>query len=361
MSLVLPCPLSLLPPDPLAPRLATIPVPAIEADPDQPRTEFDPARVRVLRDSIARVGLIEPIVVEELSGGDRFRVIAGEYRTRALRLGLMEHPDNPLFQTAPAVVFPPGGLSDPLRRAWQLVENLNRHDLTPGEIARGFRATRAALAVERAEADARAWECLPDGYDPAAPPATREAQLGVALAGRGLDWPEPSWPDVLAFLGVDLPAGTFGRIQRILGLSHAVLDRCDAMGLTKNAAAALATVGGEGRHLALLDAAGAAGDPSLVTPAAGLMAGEPGLEAADAVAQVLAARRAAERARQGDSGRATLGQIPLPRPPCPPETFSRLTDLLGEAAEIVELYRLDAYQAGSVRLWADRIAAADGR
>ena len=211
--------------------------------------------------------------------------------------------------------------------------------------------------MERAEADARAWECLPAGYDPATPPATREALLRAALADRGLDWPEPPWPDVLAFLGAELPAGTFGRIQRILGLSHAVLDRCDAMGLTKNAAAAVATVGGEGRQVALLDAADAAGDPSLVTPAAGLMAGDPGLEAADAVAQVLAARRAAERARQGGAGCAAPGQIPLPRPPCPPEMFTRLTDLLGEAAEIVELYRLDAYQTGSVRLWAERIAA----
>ena len=117
-------------------------------------------------------------------------------------------------------------------------------------------------------------------------------------------------------------------------------------------------VGGEGRQLALLDAAGAARDPSLVTPAAGLMAGDPGLEAADAVAQVLAARRAAERARQGGAGCAAPGQIPLPRPPCPPEMFTRLTDLLGEAAEIVDLYRLDAYQMGSVCLWVERIAAA---
>ena len=116
MPLVPPRPLSLLPPDPRAPRLTAILVSAIEADPDQPRTDFVPARVRVLRDSIARVGLIEPIVVEELPG-ERFRVIAGEYRTRALRLGLTEHPDNPRFQTAPAVVFPPGGLSEPLRRA----------------------------------------------------------------------------------------------------------------------------------------------------------------------------------------------------------------------------------------------------
>ena len=40
------------------------------------------------------------------------------------------------------------------------------------------------------------------------PPAANS----MPLAGRDLDWPEPSWSDVLAFLGVELSAGTFGRI-----------------------------------------------------------------------------------------------------------------------------------------------------
>ena len=119
-------------------------------------------------------------------------------------------------------------------------------------------------------------------------------------------------------------------------------------------------MGGEGRQVALLDAADAAGDPSLVTPAAGLMAGDPGMEAVDAVAQVLAARRTAERARQGETARAAAGEIPLPRPACSPEVFTRLTDLLGEAAETLGVYRLDAYQTGSVRLWVERIATATG-
>jgi ParB/RepB/Spo0J family partition protein len=352
-------PLSLLPPDPRAPRLATVPVAAIEADPEQPRTEFDPVRVRVLRDSIAQIGLIEPIVVEEVADG-RYRLIAGEYRTRAMRVGLAEQPANPRFQAAAAVVFPAGAMSEPLRRAWQLVENLNRHDLTPGEIARGFRATRAALALQRAEEEARGWDCLPPGYEGAASAAVREAQLRAALAARGLSWPEPSWGEVVAFLGVPLPAGTYARIQRILGLPPPVLERCDALGLTRNAAAALAQVAGEDRQLALLEAARAAGDPSLVTPAAGLLIGEPGMSAGDAVAHVLAARQQAERVRLAQAVRPAAGEHPLPRAVCPPEQFGRLNELLGEATEIVELHRLDAVQQEAARHWLERIGAALG-
>ncbi|MBR6510083.1 MAG: ParB/RepB/Spo0J family partition protein [Clostridia bacterium] len=100
----------------------------IEPNRNQPRKDFDEQALSELADSIAKHGLIQPIVVKPTANG-RYMIIAGERRWRASRLaGLTEVPvmikdtdDQTLMELA-------------------LIENLQREDLNPVEEALGYKA-----------------------------------------------------------------------------------------------------------------------------------------------------------------------------------------------------------------------------
>lgn len=131
-----------------------------------PQTTAAPADLRDLITSIATSGVLQPILCEEI--GDRFRVVAGHRRLAACRWGAVNANDNANFVEIPAVVVP-GPLSEEERRAFQLIENLGRVDLQPGELA-------AALLYERCAV-------LDDALDKAgarAPAATRELEDPIA-------------------------------------------------------------------------------------------------------------------------------------------------------------------------------------
>ncbi len=101
-----------------------IPIDKIKTNPYQPRTEFDEESIRELAQSISAVGLIQPLVVRKLPDGT-FQLIAGERRLRALKeLG---------WATAPAYVRDVDEDINMLELA--LIENLQREDLNPMEIA----------------------------------------------------------------------------------------------------------------------------------------------------------------------------------------------------------------------------------
>ena len=69
-----------------------IPLDQIEANPNQPRREFDEEALRELADSISAIGIIQPITLRQISE-NRFQIIAGERRWRASQLaGLMAIP-----------------------------------------------------------------------------------------------------------------------------------------------------------------------------------------------------------------------------------------------------------------------------
>jgi len=89
----------------------------------QPRTGMDPARLTELADSIRVQGVIQPIVVREISK-NKFEIIAGERRWRAAQeAGLIE---------IPAVVRE---VDDRAVVAMALIENIQREDLNPLEEA----------------------------------------------------------------------------------------------------------------------------------------------------------------------------------------------------------------------------------
>ena len=56
--------------------------------------------------SIASVGVLQPVLVEEMPGGRAHRLVSGERRLRACRRGAVLDPENPHFQAIPAVICP---------------------------------------------------------------------------------------------------------------------------------------------------------------------------------------------------------------------------------------------------------------
>ena len=64
----------------------------ISVNPNQPRREFDPVALQELADSIAEIGIIQPITLRQLNE-DSYQIIAGERRYRAsIQAGLVSVP-----------------------------------------------------------------------------------------------------------------------------------------------------------------------------------------------------------------------------------------------------------------------------
>lgn len=107
--------------------LKTLPVERIRPGQYQPRTRMDPDALQELADSIKAQGLVQPIVVRKLGGGE-YELIAGERRWRASQLaGLHE---------IPAVVRE---IPDQAAAAMSLIENIQREDLNALEEANALR------------------------------------------------------------------------------------------------------------------------------------------------------------------------------------------------------------------------------
>ncbi|MFM2214062.1 MAG: Stage 0 sporulation protein [Bacteroidota bacterium] len=99
---------------------------AIEINPFQPRTNFNEESLQELASSIKELGLIQPITVRKLDF-NKYQLISGERRLRASRLvGLT---------TVPAYIRI---ANDNESLVMALVENIQRHDLDPIEIALSY-------------------------------------------------------------------------------------------------------------------------------------------------------------------------------------------------------------------------------
>lgn len=99
---------------------------AIEINPFQPRTNFNEESLQELASSIRELGVIQPITVRK-TDFNKYQLISGERRLRASRLiGLT---------TVPAYIRLAND-NDSLVMA--LVENIQRHDLDPIEIALSY-------------------------------------------------------------------------------------------------------------------------------------------------------------------------------------------------------------------------------
>ena len=97
-------------------RVQSVPVEAIQPNPNQPRQSFDEAGLTELADSIREVGILQPLSVRRL--GNSYELVSGERRLRAAKLcGLHE---------VPCILL---SVDEERSSLLALVENLQRRDL----------------------------------------------------------------------------------------------------------------------------------------------------------------------------------------------------------------------------------------
>lgn len=103
-----------------------MPLGNIHPNPNQPRTHFDEERIQELAQSIQELGIIQPITVRK-TAANTFEIVSGERRFRAAKaIGL---------KTLPAYVRL---ANDQESLEMALVENIQRQDLDPIEIALSY-------------------------------------------------------------------------------------------------------------------------------------------------------------------------------------------------------------------------------
>ena len=106
--------------------ISEIPLEQIEANPNQPRREFDEDALQELANSIVEIGIIQPITLRQ-DEDNKFQIIAGERRWRASQLAGL--------QAIPAYIRT---IKDESIMELALVENIQREDLNAIEIALAY-------------------------------------------------------------------------------------------------------------------------------------------------------------------------------------------------------------------------------
>lgn len=103
--------------------IAEIELEKIETNPFQPRTHFDENALNELAESIKELGVIQPITVRKIEDG-KYQLISGERRLRASKLAGLEKIPSYVRKA-----------DDQEMLEFALVENIQREDLNPVEIA----------------------------------------------------------------------------------------------------------------------------------------------------------------------------------------------------------------------------------
>ncbi|MGL5676530.1 MAG: ParB/RepB/Spo0J family partition protein [Cellulosilyticaceae bacterium] len=103
----------------------------VEPNAEQPRKEFRPEELFELSISIKEYGILQPILVRQR--GDKYEIIAGERRYRAARLAKLTE--------VPVIIK---DFSDQETFEVSIVENIQRENLNPMELANGY-----SLLIER--------------------------------------------------------------------------------------------------------------------------------------------------------------------------------------------------------------------
>ena len=106
--------------------ISEIPLDQIEPNPDQPRNLFNEEALEELAHSISEIGIIQPITLRQVAE-NKFQIIAGERRWRASQLAGLK--------TIPAYIRT---IKDESVMEMALVENIQREDLNPVEIALAY-------------------------------------------------------------------------------------------------------------------------------------------------------------------------------------------------------------------------------
>ncbi len=119
--------------------IADLELDTIEVNPNQPRTSFNEETLRELASSIKELGVIQPITVRKL-GFNKFQLVSGERRYRASKLIGLE--------TIPSFIRI---VNDQESLEMALVENIQRQDLDPIEIALSYQRLIEEIKVTQEE------------------------------------------------------------------------------------------------------------------------------------------------------------------------------------------------------------------
>ena len=103
-----------------------VPISQIEANPNQPRREFDQVALEELANSIKQLGLVQPITLRQIDD-NKYQIVAGERRWRASQLAGLT--------AIPAYIRT---IKDENVMELALVENIQREDLNAIEIALAY-------------------------------------------------------------------------------------------------------------------------------------------------------------------------------------------------------------------------------
>lgn len=106
--------------------IGEIEISLIEANPNQPRREFEEQALQELADSIRELGVIQPITLRK-RGDEKYQIIAGERRFRASQLAGKN--------TIPAYII---DANEENSMEMALIENIQREDLNAMEIALAY-------------------------------------------------------------------------------------------------------------------------------------------------------------------------------------------------------------------------------
>ncbi len=110
---------------------------------DQPRKDFKDEELHQLADSIAKHGLIQPLLVRPMQDGS-YQIVAGERRWRASRLAGLEK--------VPVVIRE---MDDLETMELALIENLQREDLNPIEESLGYKTLMETYGFTQEQVAAR--------------------------------------------------------------------------------------------------------------------------------------------------------------------------------------------------------------
>ncbi len=123
--------------------IVEVPIEKIQTNPYQPRTQFNEEALKELAQSVKELGIIQPITVKKEEDGT-FTIISGERRARAAKIAGLN--------TVPAYVRL---ANDREMLEMALVENLQREDLDPIEIALSFQRMIEELGLTQEQMSER--------------------------------------------------------------------------------------------------------------------------------------------------------------------------------------------------------------
>ena len=123
-----------------------VPLDAIVANPRQPRQSFDETHLKELAESMRVNGVIQPILLRPVGGG-QYQLIAGERRWRAAQIAQLK--------VIPAIIRDVDALT---QAQLAMIENIQREDLNPIERALGYQVLIKELGLTQAELAGRLGE-----------------------------------------------------------------------------------------------------------------------------------------------------------------------------------------------------------